>query len=71
MYLVAYVQQTKHEIGSTVSLFGLLEFCDSGIVERSGGYSGFRECAEKVLFCFAKLLANILGRGYVMFWSHS
>ena len=28
-------------------------------------------CVEKVLFCFAKILANILGGGYVMLWSCS
>ena len=51
--LVAYSPKTKHEIGSTVGLLGLLEFCGSGIVERSGGYVGFGDvCGESfVLFC--------------------
>ena len=51
--LVAYSPKTKHEIGSTVGLLGLLEFCGSGIVERSGGSIGFRDvCGESfVLFC--------------------
>ena len=51
--LVAYSPKTKHEIGSTVGLLGLLEFCDSVSVEQSGGYVGFGDvCGESfVLFC--------------------
>ena len=49
--LVAYSPKTKHEIGSTVGLLGLLEFCGSGIVERSGGYDCFRGCVRRK-FCF-------------------
>jgi len=51
--LVAYSSKTKHEIDSTVGLLALLEFCDSGIVERSDVYVGFGDvCSESlVLFC--------------------
>ena len=48
-----YSPKTKHKIGTTVGLLGLLKFCDSGIVERSGGYVSFGDvCGESfVLFC--------------------
>ena len=70
--LVAYSPKTKHKIGSTVGLLGLLEILwiwNCWAKWWLWLFSGM--CAEKVLFCFAKILANILGGGYVMLWSCS
>ena len=70
--LVAYSPKTKHEIGSTVGLLGLLEILwiwNCWAKWWLWLFSGM--FAEKVLFCFAKILANILGGGYVMLWSCS
>ena len=66
--LVAYSPRTKHEIGSTVGLLGLLGSATLELLSKVVVMLVSGMCAEKVLFCFAKILANILGRGYVVLW---